>query len=283
MKFTADFKFIEVPFSFHQEVDSSPHALIDIQVGTEIIQLAIDTGSTAAPIMVSTDVLRQVNASYTGRTQENYDALGQKYESKEFVLTNVSVGGLVLEEVTGVEFLFPFKTPGIIGMPFLRYFNVLMDYPNQKFGLYRKDIIPKYLSSPKWKKVKLESPCPGIVMPVKFKDYKETFFFLLDSPSTFIDAEKRSYDFIRAKSPLGQLLLQEEAVELFSIEPGILGKFCSDQFRTLCGNALVYLEFVLFDSKYPKWDALLGYHFLNMYSVFIDFHSDVLYLKPITT
>lgn len=276
----ADFQYIEVPVSFPHGVDSPPDALIDVQVGAAKISLAIDTGHSAAPILLSPAILSHLDAHFTGRIQEYYDAYGNKYTSREFVLHNIRIGSLSLDEVKGSEFLFPYDTKGVIGLPFLRQFNVLFNFPNQTFGLYRKDFIPEQISLPGWHKVKLVSPCPGIVIPLKLKEYSETFFFLLDSPSTYIDANEHSYDFIRVKSSLGQLLLQNEAITSYPLDEGIRGKFCSSQLQTVCGMQLPPMEFALIDTESPLWDGMIGFHFLQLFSVFIDMDKEEIYLKP---
>jgi hypothetical protein len=195
-----------------------------VQVGAEKISLAVDTGHSVAPILLSPAILSHLDPCFTGRTQENYDAWGHKNVSKEFVLENVRIGSLVLNDVTGIEFLFPYETPGVIGLPFLRQFNVLFDYPDQTFGLYRKDLVPSYVCAPEWHKVKIVPSCPGIVIPVRFKAYPETFFFLLDSPSTYVDGEMHSYDLFRLKSSLGQLLLQKEPIPSGPVGDGGMGQ-----------------------------------------------------------
>ena len=276
------FVFTEVPITIHHGAEA-PHALIDVRVGTKTIQLAIDTGHAAAPFLLSPSVLADLDVVYTGITQENYDAFGRKYESKEFILPEVQIGSLTLDQVLGLEFLFPYDTPGVIGMPFLRQFNLFFDHPNQRFGLYHRGQLPTYVSDPEWIKVELLSPCPGIVIPVKFRDDEETYYFLLDSPSIVEDGEKRGYDLIRSQSNLGKRLQMMALVEACPSEVGVMGRFCSSDFHTLGGEKLEALNFMLVDLQNTQWDALLGYHFLSQNSIFVDINHDCLYLKPMST
>lgn len=275
------FTFAEVPVTNFQGIDA-PHALIDVRVGMKTIQLAIDTGHAAAPILLSPALLADLDVIYTGRIQENYDAFGRKYESQEFILPEVSIGSLTLDQVMGMEFLFPYNTPGVIGMPFLKQFNILFDYPKGRFGLYQRGYLPSYVSEPEWKKVKLLSPSPGIVIPVKFRDGEKTYYFLLDSPSIAVDDEKKSYDLIPSQSELGKRLQQMALVEASTSEAGVMGRFCSSDFHTLCGMLLSGLDFMLVNLQHTQSDALLGYHFLNQHPILVDLDHDCLYLKPIT-
>lgn len=276
------FTITEVPVELIHGVEA-PQAFIDVRVGRKTIQLAIDTGHAAAPFLLSPAVLAVLDVVYTGRTQENYDAYGRRYEAKEFILPEVQIGSLTLDQVSGLEFLFPYDTPGVIGMPFLKQFNLLFDHPNRRFGLYQRGQLPSYVSEPEWKKVSLILSCPAIVIPVKFRDDEETYYFLLDSPPVVIDGEKRGYDLIRSQSNLGKRLQQMDWVETCPSESGVVGKFSSSDFHTLCGEKLAELNFMLVDLQYPQWDALLGYHFLNQHSIFIDMDHDCLYLKPGST
>ena len=222
-------------------------------------------------------VLSELDVTYTGVSKENRDFKGQQYDSRHYLLSKVEIGSLVLDQVPGYEFLSRYgDLGGLIGLAFLNQFNVLIDYPNRRFGLYRKDFYPDYLKSQVWTKVQL---IPPLSLPVNLKDYEETFTFCLDTGAIAVDEAKHSYGMIRSKSTLGKLLQQNEILEPDPSDVEVLGKFSSNQFRTPCDYPLAPMDFMLVDYEYPKRDGFLGHNFFSKYSVFIDFRQDEIHLR----
>ena len=86
----------------------------------------------------------EIQMTHSPRSKIICDAFGKRYDSRQYLLLDVTIGDLHLEQVTGFELFTRWRTPGLIGLPFLRQFNVLIDYPNQRFGLYRKHTRPGY-------------------------------------------------------------------------------------------------------------------------------------------
>lgn len=274
----SEFESTEVPIYFSSEDDSPSDARIDVYVNTVKLRLPIDTGHGWGTISLSPSVLSKLDVRYTGRTKENYDWKGQRYDSKQYLIPRIRIGDLSLNQLPGYEFFSRYEyIRGVIGLPFLNQFNILIDYPNRRFGLYRKDFYPEYLKSEVWAKVKLVSP---MVLPVKFKDYDETFTFCLDTGAIAVDEENHSYGLIRSQSALGRLLQQRKTLEPDPTDVEVLGKFGSNQLRTSCGYPLVQIDFIIGDYEYPKRDGILGHSFFAKYSVFIDFIKDEMYLKP---
>ncbi len=222
--------------------------------------------------------MSELDVTYTGATKENYDFKGQKFDSRHYLLPKVEIGSLVLDQLPGYEFFSRYDDMGgLIGLAFLNQFNVLIDYPNRKFGLYRKEFYPDYLKSQGWKSVQF---VPPLSLPVKLKDYEETFTFCLDTGVIAVDKEKHSYGTIRSESTLGKLLQQNETLEPDPSDVEILGTFSSNQLRTPCNYRLAPMDFMLVDYKFPKRDGFLGHNFFSKYSVFIDFTQDEIHLRP---
>ena len=274
----SQFESTEVPIYFESDDNSPSYAYIDLLVNTVKLRLFIDTGHGYGTVSLPPSVLKGIDVTYTGATKENYDFKGQRYDSRQYLLPKVEIGSLVLNQLPGYEFFSRYDDlGGLIGLAFLNQFNVLIDYPNRKFGLYRKDFYPDYLKSQGWTKVRL---VPPLSLPVKLKDHEETFIFCLDTGTIAVDKEKRSYGTIRSKSGLGKLLQQNETLEPDPNDVEVLGKFSSNQFRTPCDYSLAPMDFMLVDYEYPKRDGFLGHNFFSKYSVFIDFTQDKLHLRP---
>ncbi len=275
---SSQFEFTEVPIYFTSEGNSPSYAYIDVLVNEVKLRLFIDTGHGYGTVSLPPSVLSELDVIYTGITKENRDFKGAKYDSRHYLIPKIRIGSLVLNQLPGYEFLSRYDDlGGLIGLAFLNQFNVLIDYPNRKFGLYRKDFYPGYLKSQGWTKVQL---VPPLSLPVKLKNYEETFTFCLDTGVIAVDKERHSYGTIRSESEFGQLVQQKEIVEPDPTDTDILGKFSSNQLRTPCNYPLTLMDFMLVDYEYPKRDGFLGHNFFSKYSVFIDFTKDELHLRP---
>ena len=273
----SQFESTEVPIYFEGDSNSPSYAYIDVLVNEVKLRLLIDTGHGYGTVSLPLSVLSELDVTYTGVSKENRDFKGQQYDSRHYLLSKVEIGSLVLDQVPGYEFLSRYgDLGGLIGLAFLNQFNVLIDYPNKRFGLYRKDFYPDYLKSQVWTKVQL---IPPLSLPVNLKDYEETFAFCLDTGAIAVDEEKHSYGMIRSKSTLGKLLQQNEILEPDPSDVEVLGKFSSNQFRTPCDYPLAPMDFMLVDYEYPKRDGFLGHNFFSKYSVFIDFRQDEIHLR----
>lgn len=274
----SQFESTEVPIYFTNEDNSPSYAYIAVLVNTVKLRLFIDTGYGYGTVSLPPSVLNGLDVIYTGATKENHDFKGEKYDSRQYLLPKVEIGSLVLDQLPGYEFFSRYDDlGGLIGLAFLNQFNVLIDYPNKKFGLYRKDFYPDYLKSQGWTKVQL---VPPLSLPVKLKNYEETFTFCLDTGAIAVDEEKHSYGTIRSASTLGKLLQQNETLEPDPSDVEVLGKFNADQLRTSCDYPLAPMDFMLVDYEYPKRDGFLGHNFFSKHSVFIDFTQDELHLRP---
>ena len=155
----SQFESTEVPIYFTSEDNSPSYAYIDILINTVKLRLFIDTGHGYGTISLPPSVLNGIDITYTGATKENHDFKGAKYDSRHYLIPKIRIGSLVLNQLPGYEFLSRYDDlGGLIGLAFLNQFNVLIDYPNRKFGLYRKDFYPDYLKSQGWTKVQLVPP-----------------------------------------------------------------------------------------------------------------------------
>ena len=274
----SQFESTEVPIYFESDNNSPSYPYIDVFVNTVKLRLFIDTGHGYGTVSLPPSVLNELDVTYTGTTKENHDFKGKKYDSRQYLLPKVEIGSLVLNQLPGYEFFSRYDDlGGLIGLAFLNQFNVLIDYPNRKFGLYRKDFYPDYLKSQVWKSVQL---VPPLSLPIKLKDYEETFIFCLDTGAIAVDEEKHSYGTIRSESTLGKLLQQNKTLQPDLSDVEVLGKFNADPLRTSCNYRLAPMDFMLVDYKYPKRDGILGHNFFAKYSVFIDFTKDELHLRP---
>lgn len=274
----SEFESTEVPIYFTSKDNAPSYAYIDVFVNKVKLRLFIDTGHGYGTVSLPLSALNGLDVTYTGATKENHDFKGQQYDSRQYLLPKVEIGSLVLDQVPGYEFFSRYDDlGGLIGLAFLNQFNVLIDYPNRKFGLYRKDFYPDYLKSQGWTKVQL---VPPLSLPVKLKDYEETFTFCLDTGAIAVDEKKHSYGTIRSASALSKLLQQNETLEPDPSDIEVLGKFSSNQFRTPCNYPLAPMDFMLVDYEYPKRDGFLGHNFFSKYSVFIDFTQDEIHLRP---
>ena len=139
------FESTEVPIYFVSEDNSPSYAYIDVLINTVKLRLFIDTGSGYDTVSLPPSVLSGLGVTYTGATTENYDFKGQRYDSCLYLISTIRIGSLTLSQLPGSELFSRYNIrQGLIGLAFLNQFNVLIDYPNRKFGLYREDFYPDY-------------------------------------------------------------------------------------------------------------------------------------------
>jgi hypothetical protein len=111
-----------------------------VSVGGIELNLFIDLGGYSA-IALTESELKRVVVRYLTDSTRSTNASGDIYESRRFVAPSVSLGGVVLGDLEGSEFVFPEAAAppdrnGFIGFALLSRFLLIVDYPNRSLRLY---------------------------------------------------------------------------------------------------------------------------------------------------
>jgi hypothetical protein len=93
-------------------------------------------------IALTSEELATIPVEFSGGTVSYRDSTGSVSESREFVVTNVKLGGVQVGPLEGAEFAFGRAGPpdknGYIGIGFLKNFLLVLDYPESRVRLYTK-------------------------------------------------------------------------------------------------------------------------------------------------
>ncbi len=121
---------------------------VNAKIQGQSIKLLFDTGFEPAPIALKKELLDVLSVEHLDEKQCARDAFGHKKCSNLFLIKELILGDLVLKNVRGIvlddDNIFsndddPTKL-GLIGLPLISEFNVLLNYPNNKIILSRAPI-----------------------------------------------------------------------------------------------------------------------------------------------
>jgi hypothetical protein len=111
-----------------------------VSIGGTPLKLFVDLGGYSAIALTEVE-LRQVVVRYLTESTRSTSASGDIYESRRFVAPGVSLGGVLLGDLEGSEFVFPEAAAppdrnGYVGFALLSRFLLIVDYPNGSLRLY---------------------------------------------------------------------------------------------------------------------------------------------------
>ena len=111
-----------------------------VSIGGTPLKLFVDLGGYSAIALTEVE-LRQVVVRYLTESTRSTSASGEIYESRRFVAPGVSLGGVLLGDLEGSEFVFPETAAppdrnGYVGFALLSRFLLIVDYPNGSLRLY---------------------------------------------------------------------------------------------------------------------------------------------------
>ncbi len=113
-------------------------------IGDEQIDVIVDTGGLGV-IAVSPVDLERLAVTFTGETIQRTDAAGDTFESREFIVPEMLLGGHRFQNVKGFERIgaaggFAGGRPvNVLGRGLLHDYTVVVDYPGGEIRLYSPD------------------------------------------------------------------------------------------------------------------------------------------------
>jgi hypothetical protein len=111
-----------------------------VSIGGIELNLFVDLGGYSAIALTEAE-LKRVAVRYLTDSTRSTNASGDIYESRRFVAPGVSLGGVLLGDLEGSEFIFPEAAAppdrnGFIGFALLSRFLLIVDYPDRSLRLY---------------------------------------------------------------------------------------------------------------------------------------------------
>jgi hypothetical protein len=138
-----------VPLSFTGHEARYP--VVSVYIQGKAYRLMLDTGAEGAAIGLTPEALATIDARFTGETRAYRNAYGECYESKEFIISRVSLGDLEIREIVGIETHDSvYGLDGIVGLELLRQFSVLINYNMRRLVLYACGHTPHFLTQERW-------------------------------------------------------------------------------------------------------------------------------------
>src|ERR1700694_4941476 len=126
---------IQVPLELRSGIPTAA-----VSIGGMQLNLFVDLGGYSAIALTEAE-LKRVPVRYLTDSTRSTNASGDIYESRRFVAPSVSLGGVLLGDLEGSEFVFPEAAAppdrnGFIGFALLSRFLLIVDYPNTSLRLY---------------------------------------------------------------------------------------------------------------------------------------------------
>lgn len=142
------------------------------------IPLQFDLGAANIGISLSPNILKNLKkVKYTGHTRTVRDSQGRKAILQEFILPDVQIANLKINNMKGIEnHPFPWGSPGVapedvkngvIGLGIVTKFNMIIDYKNRKLILIKGNNYPSHYNIDSWQKIPFTMN-GNIVTNVKF-------------------------------------------------------------------------------------------------------------------
>jgi hypothetical protein len=165
---------------------------INIYIENKKIPLIFDTGASNYSLMLSKKVLRSIKFKYTG-TQTCSKTIDNTICMKDFIIPAIKIDHMTFYNVEGSELKKLWggddkgfiqteaSRNGLIGLKFLKQFNILLDYKNKKIILNQQKSYPDNFDAAKCNKIKF-SYAKGILASMNVENKNVTL--LLDTGST---------------------------------------------------------------------------------------------------
>jgi hypothetical protein len=111
-----------------------------VSIGATPLKLFVDLGGYGSIALTGAE-LRRVEVQYLPDPMRSTNASGEIYEGRRFTARGVSLGGVLLGDLEGREFIFPETAAppdrnGYIGFALLSRFLLVVDYPGKSLRLY---------------------------------------------------------------------------------------------------------------------------------------------------
>jgi predicted aspartyl protease len=256
---------VTLPLNFSQGLPST-----FIYIDDKKIPLLVDTGASKYSIVLSKYALKNLKVIYTG-TQSCSKTVDGKVCMKEFIIPTVKIGNIVLHNVAGSELQRLWggdkgfietdaSRNGLIGLAFLKKFNFLIDYKNNKIIISTLTSFQNF-NTRNCSKVKFALD-KGILAEFMIDNKKEKLIIDTGSNLSYIKSKK-----------LNQRLLSCDnhyAKEIDNCHQATLKLFSEDGY---VGSENFYVS-----NMYLPFDGILGETFIKKYSLIINSYNKKLYL-----
>lgn len=228
--------------------------VVDVRIGGSTVPVVVDTGSNGT-IWLAPEAARRVGVKFTGASSCYYDAHGNKFSARSYVIPECSLDGIQLREVEGREFASAAegdpKIQGIIGLGVLRHFCVIFDWPHAAMELSTGGLSGRE----KFRSVPMRWTGYGIVTPAGVDGGEFSFVWDTGASVSILKIGRVAESLLRKHE--GHLLYPAQRVRIAQADLGSL-------------------DFVVQDLDQPPGDGIVGANFFMRHRVLLDLEAGVL-------
>lgn len=263
-------------------------ASFKIKIGALEFPLLVDTGfASDHDFVLSKALADKLNLKYTGKQECRMSQSGKTCFEEAFLpsfqledQTFSSSSVLVFDqEWGGAQFLKNFNKSdayknGVVTLGFLKKFNLIFDYNNKKIIFYDKNNFEIKRDVSSWSKIKFDLESGNIETSFQYADKIAKFVW-----DTALIPSCIKKDLVRFSEPLVQCNDKIYFdLGLSKDELCINSKYFKINNSDFMTHELVVLDKSYLPNEIPL-DGFIGSDFINTHTVYIDFKSNILFIK----
>ena len=267
----ADSQETVLPLTFSQNSSA-----FNVQIQGKTIPVILDTGDATDSITLSPEALKGIKVVFTGKQVCTGSSSGQDC-MQSFIIPQIKIGSFVLQNVQGQ--LMPHIwgnaqgmimtqawKDGVVGLPLLKNFGVLIDYPNSRLVFTKNYQSPSGINLANWTKI-----------PFVFDTNIATTAEINGTPVKLIWDTGTIPSCIKASIPIKADI--SECPDRYNIVIPQCKRIRSASF-VVDNQKLENTWFIVRDMPEIPFDGFVGSNFFDNNLVFIDFKNNNLFIKP---
>ena len=239
-------------------------AWVDARIGGRPTRLLLDLGGFDAVSLVP-EALKDIPVTWTGRTLTTYSTTGEGVRSREYIVREVEVGGVVFRDLRGHEDLLQGKQravprSGYLGLGILRRFRIVIDYAARVLVLIWPDApTPPAYDVENWPAVKFAPESDGVVARARVEGVERLLVWDTGASHCVLKAGLEGAAPVERRG-------EHAFVTVKSFDVG--------------GRDVGPMEFALLAFKQPRADGFVGYPFFAKHAVYVDFRNRQFAIRP---
>ena len=268
-----EFKSLEIPLYF----DAGIYPFIYVNIQGNKIPVHVDIGDETGNFSFKEKSLENIKYQTVGGRNLSMSFNGLIKSNEYFTINEIEIEGMEFKNLVckkdNANLPNYLMDIGDMGFNFLREFNFQIDYKNKLLILYKKGLIPDYITN-NWTKIILNEK-PALTFNGYIKGYNEKFQIGIDTGTILLD-KGIVKNLIRVS--LKSDFVSKQKSEFLDNESKLR---VLKGLSITNGNSLIDgLDFLLYETKQPKdRDIFLGGDFFFKYNTFFDNKNNIIYIS----
>ena len=268
-----EFKSLRIPLYF----DAGIYPFIYVNIQGNKIPVHVDIGNETENFSFKKKSLENIKYQTVGGRNFSVSFNGLMKSNEYFTINEIDIEGMKFKNLVckkdNANLPNYLMDIGAMGFNFLKEFNFQIDYKNKLLILYKKDLIPDYITN-YWTKIILNKK-PALTFNGYIQGYDEKFQIGIDNGTIMLDKEIVK-NLIRV--PLKSGFISKQKSKFLDNESKLR---VLKELSIINENILIdSLDFLLYETKQPKnRDIFLGGDFFFKYNTFFDNKNNILYIN----